>query len=366
MVGALVAYQFPSHPVPPHSAPSQPPQLRSRHIAAIYIYFLSFGHAPQGPRLKKADLRRDQSATITIRRPGHAGARTTEGDDDAGTLSLDLADLLAASSSSGAVNANANANTGVGVLSASNSGGDAAKEEVDPATALRALSSSSLGGSGSASGGGGKGKAIAALLASKLPPFRVTITQIIRRRRSAALASAAGRLPRTQTTSQSSSSSSSSSSSGGGGSGSGPGHLLFSVSEETATTATTAVVEGGGVLITAATMTSTIITTTTSSSSSSLPATANALLPQQQPLPAAITCQHHFAPYQDKRENRNHVRCLLAPTQAGRRYREVETGEMPAMARATDAEMRELMEADGGYLYKQHRGHLFLRVSRAW
>ncbi len=152
----------------------------------------------------------------------------------------------------------------------------------------------------------------------------------------------------------------------GGGSGSGPGHLLFSVSEETATTATTAVVEGGGVLITAATMTSTIITTTTSSSSSSLPATANALLPQQQPLPAAITCQHHFAPYQDKRENRNHVRCLLAPTQAGRRYREVETGEMPAMARATDAEMRELMEADGGYLYKQHRGHLFLRVSRAW
>jgi len=343
---------------------SQPPQLRSRHIAAIYIYFLSFGHAPQGPRLKKADLRRDQSATITIRRPGHACAHTTEGDDDAGTLNLDLADLLADSSSSSSGAVNANANTGVGVLGASNSGGSAAKEEVGPATALRALSSSSLGGSGSASGGGGKGKAVAALLASKLPPFRVTITHIIRRRRSSALASTAERLPRTQTTSRSNSSSSSSSS---GGSGSGPGSLLFSVSEETATTATTAVVEGGGVLITAATTTSTIITTTTSSSSSiSLPATANALLPQQQPLPAAIMCQHHFAPYQDKRENRNHLRCLLAPTQAGRRYREVEAGEMPAMARATDAEMRELMEADGGYLYKQHRGYLFLRVSRAW
>lgn len=45
-------------------------------------------------------------------------------------------------------------------------------------------------------------------------------------------------------------------------------------------------------------------------------------------------------------------------------YKEVEMGDFPAMARASDGAMRELMES--GYVYRQWRGRYFLRVARPW
>jgi hypothetical protein len=45
-------------------------------------------------------------------------------------------------------------------------------------------------------------------------------------------------------------------------------------------------------------------------------------------------------------------------------YKEVELGDFPAMARAHDEEVRQLMHS--GYMFRQYRGRIFLRVARPW
>lgn len=370
---------------PPHTNT----QLKSRHIAAIYLYFLSFGpHALEGPRPKKADLRRHQSAQIMVMlsRPSSAVALADDAaDDGAGgagimMLNLDLADVLAGGGDSGGGDAELEA-----AAAAAAALQDSGSSSLSSPSSFSSLGDSSNSSAGSSGSGGKKEKG--AKEPSLLPrTFRTTITRIIRRRR------------RTRLSSTSSSSAASLSpslpseplSGHGGRAGSRSSGRLAAVSEEAVkrtssnSTETIAAVEPSGpgkdgawaTAWTAAAggiaTTESVVTTMTTVNSTAAFATTTrrssraALCDAGLPAPALAPalCHHHFVPYKAPAESRNHFRWLLRATKAGDCYHEVEVGQFPLMARATDAEMRELMEC--GYAYKQHNGHLFLRVSRAW
>ncbi|TFJ87049.1 hypothetical protein NSK_001383 [Nannochloropsis salina CCMP1776] len=292
-------------------------RLRSRHVAAVYMYFLSFGHAVDGPRLKKADLRRHQSVEICFSLLNSAGGSL------GGGLSGLKSHLLPETEE---------------------------EQNADPsawamgATSCVALSTLISGASPS----------------SHSPPLRTSVSLSIFQRRHSA-----GTLSNQENPNES---------------------LRCFPTDDGATSPPS---------MTSPTDMATAIfrrrvpahkTLALGNKSLNSLQEAMPLLPPLSPtiqpplaLPLApaskVTVTSHsqddaqLLGRQQRHEyyshgayeghNKNHLRWLTASA-----YREVEIGDFPLMARATDAEVRELML--GNYVYKQYRGHLFLRVSRAW
>jgi len=292
-------------------------RLRSRHVAAVYMYFLSFGHAVDGPRLKKADLRRHQSVEICFSLLNSAGGSLGSG------LNGLKSHLLPETEE---------------------------EQNADPsawamgATSCVALSTLISGASPS----------------SRSPPLRTSVSLSIFQRRHSA-----GTLSNQEN----------------------PNESLRSFPTDDGATSLPSMTSPTD-MATAIFRRRVPAHKTLALGNKSLNSLQEAmpLLPPLSPtiqpplaLPLApaskvtVTSKsqdeaqvlgrqqrhEYYSHGAYEGHNKNHLRWLTASA-----YREVEIGDFPLMARATDAEVRELML--GNYVYKQYRGHLFLRVSRAW
>ena len=314
-------------------------RLRARHVAAVHMYFLSFGHSIDGPKLKKADLRRHQSAEICFSLiNGKGGSLAT------GLSGMNGSNAESSSSSNSSSNARATAAASCIGLPAL-----AAKAAASPSSftsSLRASASLSLLNHRKS-----QNKLILEMdLQDLLQPPLIEDDESPRPRPNSIL--------RRTTTSSSNNSIRNSSSSSSSSSGSPPTvgfsailrrHLPPRKSSALSNSNLSTLQESMPLLPPAIAI------------PPPLPPAAPSATPALQHQQQQGGRQRHerFSPRAYDGHNMNHFRWLKPSS-----YREVEVGDFPLMARASDAEVRELMKCN--YVYKQYQGHLFLRVSRAW
>ncbi len=243
-------------------------RLRSRHVAAMHMYFLSFSHAADGPKLRKADLRRHQSAEIYFTQGGsitgsNSSSSTTNKHGHNVLLEIDLQALLQ----------------------------EPVQQQQPPKAAQEAPAATGS-------------------------PRRLgsPISSLLRRRN------------RWREDRKSNSSSS-----------------LSTLCEGTAASSAS-VVPRPPPLLTALPPS---------------PPSPSAAKEEQEEEQDGQNKRYRFSPRAYDGHNKNHLRVLTASS-----YVKNEVGDFPLHARASDEEVRQLMNCN--YAYKQYQGNLFLRVSRAW
>eukprot|EP00624_Nannochloropsis_granulata_P002526 evm.model.NODE_22740_length_8389_cov_39.273216.2 len=320
-------------------------RLRARHVAAVHMYFLSFSHSVDGPKLKKADLRRHQSAEICFSLINGKG----------GSLATGLSGLNGNISESSGSNSSSSAwVTAASCISLPALARKAAAPPSSFTSSLRTSASLSL-----LSHRKSRNKLILEMdLQNLLQPPQIEDDETpcpTTVQRYTTTSSSKSSIITTTTTPTTTSSSSSSSS--------GPRSVGFSAilrrhlpppKFSALSNSNLSTLQESMPLLS-----STIAIPPLLSPLSTTPTLLGPQQQQQQQQQHDRRRHERYSPRAYDEHNMNHLRWLKPSN-----YKEVEVGDFPLMARASDAEVRELMKCN--YVYKQYHGHLFLRVSRAW